>query len=91
MKPELQPAMDEQRPTSADAAPRSPQPSPQHGRDFDWVFIGPQGLRVGWSLLLFAGLYYLSREVVGALFFAAGLIHDTPADSAGAVLIGELV
>jgi len=48
-------------------------------------------LRVGWSLLLFAGLYYLFREVVGTLFFAAGLIHDTPADSAGAVLIAELV
>jgi hypothetical protein len=91
MEPELQPAVDKQRPAYADDVPRSPQPSPQHGRDFDWVFIGPHGLRVGWSLLLFAGLYYLFREVVGTLFFAAGLIHDTPADSAGAVLIGELV
>ena len=91
MEPELQPIVDEQRPASADVAPRSPQPPPEHGRDFDWVFIGPHGLRVGWSLLLFAGLYYLFREVVGTLFYAAGLIHDTPADSAGAVLISELV
>jgi hypothetical protein len=91
MEPELQPAGDEQRQASAEVAPRLPQPAPPHDRDFDWVFIGPHGLRVGWALLLFAGLYYLFREVVGTLFFAAGLIHDTPADSAGAVLITELV
>jgi len=91
MEPQLQPAADEQRPASTEVAPRSPQPPPEHGRDFDWVFVGPQGLRAGWSLLLFAGLYYLFREVVGTLFFAAGLIHDTPADSAGAVLVTELV
>ncbi len=91
MEPELKPATDDQRPPSAGVAARLPQAAPPHERDFDWVFIGPHGLRVGWSLLLFAGLYYLFREVVGTLFFAAGLIHDTPADSAGAVLIAELV
>ncbi len=91
MEPELQPAVKEQRPGSAEVVLRTPQPAPPHKRDFDWVFVGPHGLRVGWSLLLFAGLYYLFREVVGTLFFAAGLIHDTPADSAGAVLIAELV
>ncbi len=91
MEPQFQPAVNEQRPASTGVAPRAPQPPPEHGRDFDWVFIGPHGLRAGWSLLLFAGLYYLFREVVGTLFFAAGLIHDTPADSAGAVLIAELV
>jgi membrane protease YdiL (CAAX protease family) len=91
MEPELKPAMDEQRPAPAGVSPRSPHPAPPHDRDFDWVFIGPHGLRVGWCLLLFAGLYYLFREVVGTLFFAAGLVHDTPADSAAAVLIGELV
>jgi len=91
MEPQLQPAVNEQRPASAEVAARSPQLPPQDGRDFDWIFIGPHGLRVGWSLLLFAGLYYLFREVVGTLFFAAGLIHDSPADSAGAVLLSELV
>ena len=91
MEPQLQSAVKEQRPGSAEVVLRTPQPAPPHERDFDWVFVGPHGLRVGWSLLLFAGLYYLFREVVGTLFFAAGLIHDTPADSAGAVLIAELV
>ena len=92
MQPEPQPAVEElPRAESAEREPRSPRLPPEHGRDFDSVFIGPHGLRSGWSLLLFAGLYYLFREVVGTLFFAAGLIHDTPADSAGAVLIAELV
>ena len=90
MEPRSQPALDEQQPASADATSGSPQPAPPHDRDFDWVFIGPHGLRVGWAVLLFAGLYYLFREVVGTLFFAAGLIYDTPPDSAGAVLIAEL-
>ncbi len=93
MQPELQPAVEEA-PPAGDAPPTPnppPPPSPQQPRDFDWVFIGPHGLRAGWSILLFAGLYYLFREVLGTLFFAAGLIHDTPVDSAGAVLIAELV
>jgi uncharacterized protein len=83
LEPQSQLAVDDVRPTP----PHSPRPA----RDLDSVFIGPHGLRVGWSILLFAGLYYLFREVVGALFFAAGLIHDTPADSAPAVLVGEFV
>ena len=88
MQPEPQPAVEE----APLAQPTEYEPGPPHrDRDFDWVFIGPHGLRVGWSLLLFAGLYYLFREVVGTLFYAAGLVHDTPADSAGAVLIAELV
>jgi membrane protease YdiL (CAAX protease family) len=65
--------------------------SPQHHRDLDSVLIGPHGLRAGWSILLFAALYYFFREIVGTFFYAAGLIHDTPPDSAGAVSIAEFV
>jgi membrane protease YdiL (CAAX protease family) len=68
-----------------------PHPSPNHHRDLDSVFIGPHGLRAGWSVLLFAALYYLFREIIGTLFYAAGLIHDMPPDSAGTVLIAEFV
>lgn len=68
-----------------------PHPPPHIGRDFDWVFIGPHGLRAGWSVLLFAAMYYLFREVIGTLFYAAGLVHDEPIDSAPAVLVSELV
>jgi uncharacterized protein len=66
-------------------------PAPQQVRDLDWVFIGPHGLRAGWSVLLFAAMYYLFREVIGTLFYAAGLIHDEPIDSAPAILVAELV
>jgi hypothetical protein len=83
MQPEPQPAVEEKTTRGEDIA--------NGGRDFDSFFIGPHGLRAGWSVLLFAGLYYLFREVVGTLFYAAGLIHDKPADSAPAVLIGEFV
>ena len=66
-------------------------PAPRPHRDLDSIFFGPHGLRAGWCILLFAALYYLFREVIGTLFYAAGLIHDTPPDSAGAVLIAEFV
>ena len=90
MEPELRPAVEEESQPAPTPGP-APHPSPQHDRDFDWVFIGPHGLRAGWSILLFAALYYLFREVIGTLFFATGLVHDTPADSAAAVLVAELV
>src|SRR5580704_7119299 len=83
MEPHPPPAVDDPRPT--------PPTAPQSHRDLDSVFIGPHGLRAGWSILLFAALYYLFREIVGTLFYAAGLIHDTPPDSAAAVLIAEFV
>ena len=86
MEPELRPAVEEESQPAPTPGP-APHPSPRHDRDFDWVFIGPHGLRAGWSILLFAALYYLFREVIGTLFFAAGLVHDTPTDSAGAVLV----
>ncbi|MGO9795327.1 MAG: lysostaphin resistance A-like protein [Terracidiphilus sp.] len=96
MQPEVQPAAEEtQQAAPAASASRPPQPpphpSPQQPRDFDWIFIGPHGLRAGWSILLFAALYYLFREVIGLLFFAAGLVGDSPINSAGAVLVAELV
>jgi hypothetical protein len=78
-------------PPEVEDASRTPLPSPEHHRDLDSVFIGPHGLRVGWSILLFAALYYLFREIIASLFYVAGLIHDTPPDSAGAVSIAEFV
>jgi uncharacterized protein len=83
MEPESHPAVED--------TPRSSLSAPEHHHDLDSVLIGPHGLRAGWSILLFAALYYLFREIVGTLFYATGLIHDTPPDSAGAVSIAELV
>lgn len=95
MEPEMQRAVEEP-PVTAPAAPGAPlEPEKPHppewrDRDFDWVFIGPNGLRAGWSIALFASLYYLFRMVTGTLFYAAGLIGETGLNSARAVLFGEL-
>ena len=97
MEPKLQPAV-EKVPLAAPAPAATPPntlentpPSRQEVRDFDWVFIGPQGLRAGWSILVFASLYYFFRLIIGSLFFAAGLVSETNSDSAGAVLLGEMI
>ena len=63
---------------------------PEH-RGFDWVLIGPRGLRAGWSILLFAAMYYFFRLVVGTVFFTVGLVSDTSDDSAIPMLSGELI
>jgi hypothetical protein len=95
MEPELQRRVEE----SPHTAPR-PEHAPQVGgfwdedrehNAFDRIFIGPQGLRAGWSLLLFYSMYYLFRIVVGTIFYTAGLVGDTVDDSASSVLIVELV
>jgi hypothetical protein len=97
MEPEAQPAVEKVPPAApapvADPA-RQAAGTPQDARelrDFEWAFIGPHGLRDGWSILLFASLYYLFRSVIGTLFFAAGLVSETNSDSAAAVLVGELI
>ncbi len=88
MEPELPPATEEPPPatrghtTSAAREMDGFHTAERTRRDLDWGFIGPHGLRAGWSVLLFAAMYYLFREVIGTLFFAAGLIHDIPVNSA---------
>jgi hypothetical protein len=96
MEPEMPPVVEvapQAAPVLPDAAAR--QPAPAHTikppRDFEWVLIGPHGLRAGWSILLFASLYYLLQMVAGTLFFAAGLVGDNPVDSAAVVLVEELI
>ena len=97
MEPELQPEVEEAPPAAAAPAPdaaRQPAKTPPAGsvdRNFDWVFIGPHGLRAGWSILLFAALYYLFQVVVGTLFFAARLLGETSGNSPAIVLVGELI
>jgi hypothetical protein len=56
-----------------------------------WVFLGPQGLRCGWSMLLFAALYHLFRIVTGIVFYSLGLVGDTFDFSASALFFSELI
>lgn len=43
-------------------APPSPGPE-QPYRGLKWIFIGPEGLRAGWSVLLFIGIFLLLANV----------------------------
>ncbi|MGB7267614.1 MAG: CPBP family intramembrane glutamic endopeptidase [Terracidiphilus sp.] len=60
-------------------------------RTLDSVFAGPRGLRAGWSIFLFAAMFYLFRQIVGTIFFASGLIGESKGDSSTTVLLGELI
>jgi CAAX protease family protein len=66
---------------SSDSQPAlAPPPEPPH-RDpevlgFDWIFLGPDGLRAGWSILLAWFLFYVFRLVIGTIFVTANLIGD---------------
>jgi membrane protease YdiL (CAAX protease family) len=95
MEPDLQRRVEEMPHTGS-----QPEPAPElgslwhDGREhnaFDWVFIGPQGLRSGWSILLFYSMYYLFRIFLGTIFYTAGLVGETFDDSASSVFIVELI
>jgi uncharacterized protein len=57
-------------PGDADADGAGPQ-----GRDLRWVFIGPQGLRAGWSAAIFFALMIGALALFG---FLLDLAHPTP-------------
>ncbi|SPE17352.1 putative CAAX amino terminal protease family [Candidatus Sulfotelmatomonas gaucii] len=56
----------------------------------EWILIGPQGLRAGWSILLFAASFYFFRLIIGTIFYSTGLVDETRVDSAANVLPGTL-
>ncbi|HUA91508.1 MAG TPA: CPBP family intramembrane glutamic endopeptidase [Terracidiphilus sp.] len=68
--------------------PEPPDPS-QHG--LEWVFVGPHGLRAGWSVLLAYGLFYFFRMVIGTIFYSAGLVSEQTDLAARSMLTLELV
>src|ERR1700749_1964919 len=43
-------------------------------RGLKWIFIGPDGMRAGWSILLFIGLILLLGNGLGFLFSRLHLI-----------------
>jgi uncharacterized protein len=94
MEPELQHRVEQIPPASAPGPAHEPERYPQIGRaggTFDRIFIGPQGLRAGWSILVFYGLYYIFRVFIGTIFYSAGLIGETLDNSASGVLVIELI
>jgi uncharacterized protein len=68
-----------------------PEPSAPEQRGLFWVFLGPAGLRAGWSIALAYGLFYLFRLLVGTVFVSANLVHEDIPISAGSVTLIELI
>jgi uncharacterized protein len=95
MEPDLEHRIAEPAPQHSGPASSAEQPavhlSTHDHTLFDRVFVGPQGLRAGWSILLFYLIYYTLRIVIDTVFFTAGLVGDTIDGSASSVLIAELI
>ncbi len=97
MDPKLQHPAEEDQPAVSTGIADSPQETGEartqghEPRGFDWLLVGPQGLRVAWSILLFYLMYRLFRLILGTIFYSAGLIGDTSDNSASAVIVSELI
>ena len=80
---------------SPDADPNAnPDPDPEEYRGMGWAFIGDNGLRAGWSVLIFVPIFFIALFALGtaASLIVRNIVHFKPgggtALSAG---IGELV
>lgn len=101
MEPEQQtPAPDSTPPIPASHDQRWPETQPSalsnapddpEYRGLRWIFIGPNGLRAGWSVVLFAILLILISGFVGGVFSRAHLISRKMTFTPTGALFGELV
>jgi membrane protease YdiL (CAAX protease family) len=95
--PEIQPTPPQAPPSAV--APEASQipfaaatePEPFETRILLRILLGPQGLRAGWSVLLFALLLALFGGVTGSVLFRLNLIDPRDHFSATASLFSELV
>ncbi len=97
MDPEQQAPVSESAPlTSQLDIPAWPetQPGPLHDpeyRGLRWIFVGPHGLRSGWSVLLFTFLFILITGFVGSVFSKAHLVDRKMGFTPTGALFGEVV
>ncbi|MGO9336038.1 MAG: lysostaphin resistance A-like protein [Terracidiphilus sp.] len=96
--PEIQPAVPD--PSTLEAAPESsaplesapPPPEPLETRILLKILMGPQGLRAGWSVALFALLFALFSAIAGFLLVTLHLIDPNAKNfTAKVALFNELV
>ena len=85
--------LDPQLPSSTPQQQPDPRPSAPgaHARDLFWVFAGDHGLRSGWAVLLFVGIFYAITFVLDTVAVTA---YPALADNAITpinLLIGELL
>jgi len=97
MEPENQPQQTEltpvENPAEADLAtkPFALAPEPWETRAIKWVLLGNQGLRAGWSVVLFVVLLVLIAGGVGFVLIKSHLIAPKGHFAVGSVFFGELM
>ncbi len=96
MDPEIHPPAEEAAPgeTETQTAP-TPETlvlvqAEEEYRGLRWIFIGSQGLRAGWSVLLFSILVALFSFPLGFLFFKSHLIGQKGGFAPASSFFGEL-
>ncbi len=79
--------------TALSPEPLAPDPESPWGHRLRWVFMGSQGLRAGWSVLLFSILTGLVSALAGFIFVELHLIDTKahPKFTAPVTLFNELV
>jgi membrane protease YdiL (CAAX protease family) len=94
MEPEIQPPPPEAPPAPADTTlpPESVAPTTKAKllRGLRWTFLGSQGLRAGWSVLLFALVFVFLASCVGYVFVHLHLIGKKSDFTASTAFFGEL-
>jgi hypothetical protein len=94
MEPEIQPLPPEAPLAPADVtlSPEIYAPAPEAKllRGLRWTFLGSQGLRAGWSVLIFAVLFLLLATGVGYAFVHLHLIGKRTDFTASTAFFGEL-
>jgi membrane protease YdiL (CAAX protease family) len=94
MEPEIQPPPPEAPPAPADATltPETIAPTMKAKlfRGLRWTFLGSQGLRAGWSVLIFAILFILLASCVGYAFVHLHLMGKRSDFTASTAFFGEL-
>jgi CAAX protease family protein len=97
MEPESQPTIEEQAPPVHSPSeeswpdPATPDPAPMPYRGLRWIFVGSQGLRAGWSVVIFIPLLIFFSAVVGKLVSSLHLVGKHVGFSATVALVGEVV
>ena len=85
-------------PSSASASPQASEPAALPPREpekpyrgLKWIFIGPQGLRAGWSILIFIPLLIAFGSGLGFLFTRLHLLVKGGGFSPSNAFFGELL
>jgi membrane protease YdiL (CAAX protease family) len=97
MEPEVQPPSSEVLPaetateTPIAASPAPDTPDPWETRAVRWVFLGSQGLRAGWSTLIFIILFILFAAGVGFTFVHFHLVTAKSGFTVSSLFFTELI